>query len=211
MTTSKGFGVFKLYPLIPIIIIAAFAVLAITFRPSYNERYKIFRSNARTFALTIGRSDLYMGTERVSLLELIDSGHLTHIKNPFIGDRHCNMADSFVQMKDSRIHVTLRCGNYIIYNQDVSDISYYIYRIVTDWQEQRPRGNRDYIDQLMMFNYQIGNEYAYERFYSEEVFLYKFNRRNNTEYESINDIPNEFNIIERRFFRLRRPVGQITA
>ena len=211
MTTSKGFGVFKLYPLIPIIIVAAFAILVITFRPSYNERYKIFRSNARTFALTIGRSDLYIGNTPVSLLELIDSGHLGHIKNPFIGDAHCNIADSFVQMRSSSIYVTLRCGNYLIYNQDVSEISYHIYRIVVDWQEERPRGDRAYIDQLMMFNYQVDNHLVYERFYPEEVFLYKFNRRNNTEYTNINEIPNEFNIIERRFFRLRRPVGQITA
>ena len=211
MTNNKNLGVFRLYPLIPLLLIGAVVVMATTFRTSYYERYKIFRSNARSFAINVNRAGLHTDRHRISLLELIDAGYHNHILNPFLGDRHCDINDSFITIRGPHLYTTLRCGNYLINDQDVGARYFAVYRIIVDWQETWPGGRREDIDTMLMYNFQIDNELVYERFFPEEVFVYKFNRRNNTEYENVDDIPIEFNVIERRFYRLRKFVDNIDA
>jgi len=211
ITNNKGVGAYRLLPIVLASIIVSGVVLAIAFRTTHNEKYKIFRYNAKMLALNTEKIIKYRGRENVSLLELTNAGYHAKIKNPFLGEDFCDPNESFVSLEKSQIHVTLRCGNYLINDQYIGEKEYDIYQITKDWQEEKPSGNKKNIDTKLMYNYQEDNEMVNTRFYDEAVFLYKFNIRHDTEYQSVDEIPNEFNIIERRFYRVRKFVTKIKS
>ena len=68
----------------------------------------------------------------VYLYELIDDGLVSEVKNNFSGDEFCDYYESKVEFEDDKKLVTLKCGSYLIYRQDITEKDYSIYR-VNNW------------------------------------------------------------------------------
>src|SRR5699024_8741387 len=101
---------------------------------------EVFKYNAKTVGINAVNYNNETSEDVVYLYELINNNLVTRIKNNFSGDEYCDMYESKVVFSGSSKKVNLKCGEYLIYNQDVTDKKYNIYK-VSDWSFNKINGN----------------------------------------------------------------------
>lgn len=183
---NKGIGAYEVVCTCVICLIIALIILSITFKTKDNEKYEVFMSNARTFGLSVDLEDeKFVNKSEVTLKEMIDIGVMSKLKNPFIGSsKHCDLFDSRVTISKRERYVTLKCGNFIVFNQFVGDTNYRIYEI-TNWSREK-KTSKDIVK--VGYNYIVDGEKVFDDYYRESMFIYMYNEANNTNYESISQM-----------------------
>ena len=94
----------------------------------------------------------------------------------------------------------MRCGEYLIYEQDVADEDYDIYKI-TDWSSKEMKG--DNIDENTVYNIIIDGEEVFSDYYEEELFIKQVMNKYGKEYSSLNKIKKAYDVKEEEVYRER--------
>lgn len=190
---KRGFGTYEMLTVFVVILIIVVICLSFVFKSDYKEKYAVMEYNARMFALSANNLSIETGSYGPFYLqELIDQRLSSSIKNPFKGDKYCDSLLSKVVIKKQKKYVTLQCGNYLIYNQDTLDKDFTIYQ-VGSWK--KGNSDDDNVQVEDFYNLVEDGKNLFDEDLEEGAFLYSYNMKKGTTYDSINDIPEKNKLV----------------
>ena len=137
--------------------------------------------------------DIYDNLEREKNL-------IKEVKNSFSGDESCDLYASKVEFVDDKKMVTLQCGNYLIYKQDITDKNYDIYK-VDDWSFEKKDGKD--IDTIDVYSLNKNGKDLLNGFYEEDLFVKLVASNYGDEYNSLEQIEKDFDVKSKKAYRKR--------
>ena len=197
---NKGIGGYEFLTVVLVCLILASILLYIAISIGDKEKFQVFRYNAKTIGINAIQYDGQRKFDTVYLYEMINDGLVTEMKNSFSGDELCDIYDSKVEFTDSGKKVTLRCGNYLIYKQDITSENYNIYKI-TDWTSKKLTG--DNVDVNKVYNAVLDDDEMLDDYYEMDLFIKLMMNKYGSQYYSIEAIKEDFNVIEKTVYRKR--------
>ena len=203
MINNKGKVHSEILVVLVVILILASILSVFLLKSIKTENFRSFKSD---FVLMINNNNIYnlkSNDEIVSLKELIDEGAVEKIKNPFNHKQYCDSYESRVEMKDNRKIGILKCGEYLITNEDESNKAI-IYK-VSKWQDKKEENS----DVKVGYNYIQEGKLVFDSYYYDYMFLYAFNKKNNTSYNAVSTIPEKNNVVTQVFYRTREKIKEI--
>ena len=197
---NKGWGSYEFLTVVVVCLILTIILLFVVFRLIDDEKFQVFKYNARTIGINAIDYQENSDFDTVYLYEMVNDGYVTKMKNAFSGDKYCDLYESKVEFTDSGKEVTLRCGEYLIYKQDITSEDYDIYKI-TDWSFKGMKG--DNIDENTVYNIIVDDEEVFSEYYEEELFIKQVMAKYGKEYSSLNKIKKEYEVTEKEVYRKR--------
>ena len=201
---NNGFGAYEMLTVCVMLLIIVVVALAYVFKTDYKEKYKVIRYNAKMFGLSVSNLSFVDESKNVYYLqELVDSKLYSNVKNPFQGDKFCDNYLSKVEIQENKKFVTLECGNYLVYNQDVADKKYAVYQ-KTEWSSKKHKNDNQ---ETVFYNYQIDGKDVFDRWLEKDIFLYEYNKKNGTDYLDISEVSGEASVQEKTMYRYVKKVS----
>ena len=201
---NNGFGAYEMLTVCVMLLIIVVVALAYVFKTDYKEKYKVIRYNAKMFGLSVSNLSFADESKNVYYLqELVDSKLYSNVKNPFQGDKFCDNYLSKVEIQENKKFVTLECGNYLVYNQDVADKKYAVYQ-KTEWSSKKHKNDNQ---ETVFYNYQIDGKDVFDRWLEKDIFLYEYNKKNGTDYLDISEVSGEVSVQEKTMYRYVKKVS----
>lgn len=201
---EKGKGTYEFLTVAVTCLILSAILLFIVINNTQKEKYEVFRYNAKTVGINAVNYNNETSEDVVYLYELINSNLVTRIKNNFSGDEYCDMYESKVVFSGSSKKVTLKCGEYLIYNQDVTDKKYNIYK-VSDWSFDKING--DNVDTVKVYGLIKNGNNLLDEYYEEELFIKLVKDNYGNKYNSLKDIKENYKVDEKTAYRKRTLVS----
>ena len=62
---------------------------------------------------------------------------------------------------------------------------------------------------MLLYNYKVNGKDAFKEFYEKNMFLYAFNVENSVEYDTVEEIPPEYGVYSKTFYRKKTDVGKV--
>ena len=205
---EKGKGTYEFLTVAVTCLILSTILLFIVINNTQKEKYEVFRYNAKTVGINAVNYNNETSEDVVYLYELINSNLVTRIKNNFSGDEYCDMYESKVVFSGSSKKVTLKCGEYLIYNQDVTDKKYNIYK-VSDWSFDKING--DNVDTVKVYGLIKNGNNLLDEYYEEELFIKLVKDNYGNKYNSLKDIKENYKVDEKTAYRKRTLVSRIKS
>ena len=201
---EKGKGTYEFLTVAVTCLILSAILLFIVINNTQKEKYEVFKYNAKTVGINAVNYNNKTSDDVVYLYELINSNLVTRIKNNFSGDEYCDMYESKVVFSGSSKKVTLKCGEYLIYNQDVTDKKYNIYK-VSDWSFDKING--DNVDTVKVYGLIKNGNNLLDEYYEEELFIKLVKDNYGNKYNSLKDIKENYKVDEKTAYRKRTLVS----
>ena len=201
---DKGKGTYEFLTVVVTCLILSAILLFIVINNTQKEKCQVFRYNAKTVSINAVNYNNETSEDVVYLYELINSNLVTKIKNNFSGDEYCDMYESKVVFSGSSKKVTLKCGEYLIYNQDVTDKKYNIYK-VSDWSFNKISG--DNVDAVKMYGLIKNGKNLLDGYYEKELFIKLVRDNYGDKYNSLKDIKKNYKVDEKTAYRKRTLVS----
>lgn len=202
MINRKGFMRYEMLSVMAVFLIVFSIVVIIAFNYSRNEGFYVMKNNALTFATTGSSYQYEIGSDTSYLVQLIDSSLFNEMKNPHGGDKYCDKYESKLEIIGGSKYVTLQCGKYLISKQKINGSEYKFYK-VGRWSENKLTSD---FEKKTVYTYISNNEYGMSEFYEKDLFIYMFNKKMNTNYQSIKDIKNDYKIDNKTLYRKKKLV-----
>ncbi len=197
---NKGWGSYEFLTVVVVCLILTVILLFIVFRLIDDEKFQVFKYNARTIGINAIDYQENSDFDTIYLYEMVNDGYVTKMKNAFSGDKYCDLYESKVEFTDSGKKVTFRCGEYLIYQQDITSKNYDVYK-VTDWSFKEMKG--DNIDENTVYNIIVDGKEIFNEYYEEELFIKQVMAKYGKEYSSLNKIKKEYDVKEKEVYRER--------
>ncbi len=204
---KRGNGNYEFLLIAIVCLILTAAILVIAIRSSDDEKFKVFRYNAKTIALNAVIIENETNREIVYLQEMLDQGLISPIKNPFGEEKTCNAAESKVELIHGERHVTLQCGDHLIYKQKLTDKTYTVYQ-VTKWSEEKKETSNE---ERVVYNLKSDGQNIFEVLQEEVLFLNNVNKKFGTNYQSVDQIDKKYELITIKQYRKRSKVKEVKS
>lgn len=200
---EKGKGSYEFLTVVVVCLGLSAIVLAIAIRNSEDEKFQVFRYNAKTVGINAINYNNVTVEDTIYLYEMIDKNLVTNIKNNFTGDEFCDPYASKVEFVNDNKLVTLKCGNYLIYQQEITDKEYSIYR-VSNWTFDKLEGNN--VDTNKVYALILGDKNVFGSYYEEDLFLKLVSSKYGKKYDSLKNIKKDFTVKSKTVYRKRKLV-----
>lgn len=197
---ENGRGTYEFLTVAVTCLILSAILLFIVINNNQKEKYEVFRYNAKTVGINAVNYNNKTSDDVVYLYELVDANLVTRIKNNFSGDEYCDMYESKVVFSNDNKKVTLKCGDYLIYNQDVTDKDYSIYK-VSNWSFDEISGNN--VDTVKVYGLMKNGKNLLDSYYEEELFIKLVAANYGNKYNSFKAIKKNYDIDEKTAYRKR--------
>ena len=206
---EKGFSAAELLGVALVVLIVAAIFLVIALQTGYDEKYKTFQSSATQFGVNATGFQFQDTKDEIFLKELIDKEAISPIQNPFNNPKFCDTANSKVRFDSNGVdkYVTLKCGDYLIYEQSVSDKKFTIYK-TSEWRENK---KHDDDEEKVLYNYKKDGKDGFDEFYEANMFLYALNEENGTSYWDVSVVPEEYGVYSKKFYRTKTKLATVEA
>ncbi len=201
---EKGKGTYEFLTVAVTCLILSAILLFIVINNTQKEKYEVFKYNAKTVGINAVNYNNKTSEDVVYLYELINSNLVTRIKNNFSGDEYCDMYESKVVFSGSSKKVTLKCGEYLIYNQDVTADKYDIYK-VSDWSFDKING--DNVDTVKVYGLMKNGKNLLDGYYEKELLIKLVRDNYGDKYNSLQDIKENYKVDEKTAYRKRTLVS----
>lgn len=202
---EKGYGAYEFLTVAVVCLLMSAIILVAVLKNGDHERFFVFRYNAKIMALNVLDYTTSTREETIYLHEMIQNSLISPMKNPFLGDEHCDEYESKVQIEDEKRYVTLRCGNYLISNQEVTKEKYKIY-LVDDWTEKKTDKTKD---QKQVYNVKSNGKTLLEDYYEENLFISILKEKTGKNYKSMADIAKDYKVVSKTFYRSKKEITEI--
>ena len=197
---TNGITALEFLVIVVVCLILSLVLVFIVISDTEKEKYEVFRYNAKIVGLNAINLNANSSNTTTYLFELVDNNLVTKIKNNFSGDKFCDLYESKVIFDNSGKKVTLKCGNYIIYNQDVTDKDYNIYK-VSEWSFDKIEG--DYVDKEEVYAILNDGENLLGDYFEKDLFIKLVSKNYGSKYNSLESIKNDFNVDVKTIYRKR--------
>ena len=201
---ENGRGTYEFLTVAVTCLILSAILLFIVVNNNQKERYQVFRYNAKIVGINAVNYNNETSENVVYLYELINTNLVTRIKNNFSGDEYCDMYESKVVFSNDNKKVTLKCGDYLIYNQDVTDKDYSIYK-VSNWSFDEISGNN--VDTVKVYGLMKNGKNLLDGYYEEELFIKLVAANYGGKYNSLKAIKKNYDVDEKTAYRKRTLVS----
>ena len=201
---ENGRGTYEFLTVAVTCLILSAILLFIVVNNNQKERYQVFRYNAKIVGINAVNYNNETSENVVYLYELINTNLVTRIKNNFSGDEYCDMYESKVVFSNDNKKVTLKCGDYLIYNQDVTDKDYSIYK-VSNWSFDKISGNN--VDTVKVYGLMKNGKNLLDGYYEEELFIKLVAANYGNKYNSLKAIKKNYDVDEKTAYRKRTLVS----
>lgn len=185
----------------------ACALLFVAFSTANTEKIKTMRQKAQNFKSDANAYALLMRYENntVFLWDLIDKDIAKDIESPFSKSNHCDVNNSYVTTENNKVYVTLKCENYLIYQEDLDKKKIIVYK-VSSWKNKYPT-TKELVDKEILYNYEKNGKEVLDEPVNETLFLRKFNQKEEKNYKSIYEIKeNRIRIYGKTYYRTRKAI-----
>ena len=197
---ENGRGTYEFLTVAVTCLILSAILLFIVVNNNQKERYQVFRYNAKIVGINAVNYNNETSENVVYLYELINTNLVTRIKNNFSGDEYCDMYESKVVFSHDNKKVTLKCGDYLIYNQDVTAKDYSIYK-VSNWSFDKINGNN--VDTVKVYGLMKNGKNLLDGYYEEELFIKLVAANYGGKYNSLKAIKKNYDVDEKTAYRKR--------
>ena len=201
---NLGKGSYEFLTVAVTCLIVSSIFLFIVINNSQEEKFQVFKYNAKTVGINAVNYNNETSEDVVYLYELINNNLVTKVKNNFSGDEYCDFYESKVTFSNNSKKVTLKCGEYLIYNQDVTDKKYNIYK-VSDWSFNKISG--DNVDAVKMYGLIKNGKNLLDGYYEKELFIKLVRDNYGDKYNSLKDIKKNYKVDEKTAYRKRTLVS----
>ena len=201
---ENGRGTYEFLTVAVTCLILSAILLFIVVNNNQKEKYEVFRYNAKTVGINAVNYNNETSENVVYLYELINTNLVTRIKNNFSGDEYCDMYESKVVFSNDNKKVTLKCGDYLIYNQDVTAKDYSIYK-VSNWSFDKINGNN--VDTVKVYGLMKNGKNLLDGYYEEELFIKLVAANYGGKYNSLKAIKKNYDVDEKIAYRKRTLVS----
>ncbi len=173
---------------------------------NYSRKYDVLRQNARDFASKVAmfRNEYSNYHKEIYLKDLVAVNYIKAFKNPFNGDKNCDLYESKVFFaSDKERYVTLKCGEYIIYEQNVNSDEYDIYK-VSDWQEDID--DIEFIQSTKLYNYKNSDgNMALSNFVTSRELIDLYNKNEQKDIKDLKEVDlSNVSIITKTYYRTKK-------
>lgn len=197
---ENGKGTYEFLTVAVTCLILSAILLFIVINNNQKEKYEVFRYNAKTVGINAVNYNNKTSEDVVYLYELINSNLVTRIKNNFSGDEYCDIYESKVEFSDSSKKVTLKCGDYLIYNQDITAKEYNIYK-VSDWTFDKIEGNN--VDTIKVYALIKNGKNLLNGYYEKSLFIKLVANNYGDKYNNLEDIKENYKVDVKTTYRKR--------
>lgn len=198
--SSWGKSNYEFLTVAVVCLILAAIVLGIALNNVQKERFRVFRYNAKTVGINAINYEAKNSDSIVYLYELINDNLVTEVKNNFSGDEFCDYYQSKVEFVDDKKLVTLKCGKYLIYKQDVTLEDYSIYK-VSDWSFDKVSG--DNIDVTTVYSLKMNGDTLLSGYYEKDLFIKLVASNFGKKYNSLDKIEKDYDVVSKKAYRKR--------
>ena len=204
INNNKGKTLFEVIVFIIAFAAVAAFILILILRGIENENFRTLKSCISSLATS---NTLYQmeisDNSTVSLKELIDEKIFKDVTNPFKRKEKCDIYESRVALNGEDTTATLKCGEYLV-TMGSKDKKAVVYK-VGNWQEEKIENAETKIG----YNYMVDGKLQLEDYYEDYMFLYLFNKKHQTFYETIDELPKEYQIINQVSYRTKEKLKEI--
>ncbi len=198
--SSWGKSNYEFLTVVVVCLILAAIVLGIALNNVQKERFRVFRYNAKTVGINAINYEARNSDSIVYLYELINDNLVTEVKNNFSGDEFCDYYQSKVEFVGDKKLVTLKCGKYLIYKQDVTLEDYSIYK-VSDWSFDKVSG--DNIDVTTVYSLKMNGDTLLSGYYEKDLFIKLVASNFGKKYNSLDKIEKDYDVVSKKAYRKR--------
>ena len=133
MKNNKGFAKYELITVIVLVLVVFAYLMNCVLGGTSNTKIQALKESALNFskAVSINASE-FNNFEVVYLKEAYEEKVLETLKNPF-GAGNCDETESKIEFVNGQPYVTLKCGNYALFNEDFSNPKNVDVYEVSDW------------------------------------------------------------------------------
>lgn len=203
MINNKGKVVNEVIVVLLMCLILSSFFLVLIFKRVKEQRFRTLSNN---LILMTNSSSLYQlenDKKVIALKELIDQEIITEIRNPFDERESCDFYESRIEINGDIKQSTLKCGDFLITKKS-NGVKSVIYK-VGKWKETGTNNS----NVMIGYNYISDEKLMLDHYYEDYMFLYLFNKHNNTSYDDISLIPENYSIVNKVFYRTRTKIKEI--
>lgn len=200
MINNKGFGRFEVLTIIVLLMGVCAYFMYTIIQGSSKEDFQTMKNDAVKFSnAVVVNYETFHNSNFVYLGEVIDEKLMKEVKNP-VGKGSCSISDSFVKVVDRKSYTTLKCGDYLIDNANVSSSTdnVQIYQ-VTDWSDEQKTPDDE---EALLYNCLENGVEKYPEYYGENYLIYLINKEYGTDYYSTASIT-ECSPVSKTFYRTK--------
>lgn len=202
MINKKGAAINELLIVLVLCLTVSVILLSLILKRVNEQRFRTLKTNLDLFISSSSLYNIDNGTGVVSLKELVDTKVINPVKDPFNQSKNCDLYESRVLKNGSKIVGVLKCNEYLI-TKDISNRNI-IYK-TDEWNDKNSNNSNVKIG----YNYIKNGKLIFDDYYEDYMFLYLFNKVNNTSYSDISSIPQNYNIISQIFYRKLTKIKEI--
>ncbi len=197
---NNGRGTYEFLTVMVTCLVCSAILLFTVINNNKKEKFEVFKYNAKTVGINAVNYNNKTSDDVVYLYELVDANLVTRIKNNFSGDLYCDMYESKVVFSNNNKKVTLKCGDYLIYNQDITSKNYNIYK-VSDWSFNKISGNN--VDTVKVYGLIKNGKNLLDSYYEKDLFIKLVATNYGDKYNSFKTIKKNYDIDEKIAYRKR--------
>lgn len=197
---NNGRGTYEFLTVMVTCLVCSAILLFTVINNNKKEKFEVFKYNAKTVGINAVNYNNKTSDDVVYLYELVDANLVTRIKNNFSGDLYCDMYESKVAFSNNNKKVTLKCGDYLIYNQDITSKNYNIYK-VSDWSFNKISGNN--VDTVKVYGLIKNGKNLLDSYYEKDLFIKLVATNYGDKYNSLEAIKKNYDIDEKTAYRKR--------
>ena len=197
---NNGRGTYEFLTVMVTCLVCSAILLFTVINNNKKEKFEVFKYNAKTVGINAVNYNNKTSDDAVYLYELVDANLVTRIKNNFSGDLYCDMYESKVVFSNNNKKVTLKCGDYLIYNQDITSKNYNIYK-VSDWSFNKISGNN--VDTVKVYGLIKNGKNLLDSYYEKDLFIKLVATNYGDKYSSFKTIKKNYDIDEKIAYRKR--------
>lgn len=197
---NKGLGRKETMMALLLILIIMAVVLYKVLGTNDTTQFTNFRRLANTFINEAGMvRDVEIGyEEQVFLYDTINLSYSEELKSPFNQNDKCDIYESKIKMVNKSVYVTLKCSDYIIYNQLTTENEYKIYK-VSEWTDEKLTGSN--VQEATFYNYEVNGEEQLPTYYMEKEFLVKYAEKTGYKTNYVSYLRSEHKLLEKTYYR----------
>ena len=202
MMNNKGFMKFEVLTMVFIFIVAVCGGSYFILKGANGQKINTMSSNGlRLSEVVVTNISSFRNLNVVYLDEVINEELMDNIKNPF-GGGNCDVTESRVEMTSGAPYTTLKCGNYLIDNQNIKDVNEVKLFKVSKWQKEKLTG--DNVEERVFYNCEKDGKNLYDNYLEEGYLVAKINQDFDTMYYFKNQITSECDkIVEKTYYRTK--------
>ena len=202
MKNNKGFARYELVTVIVLLLVVFAYLMNCVLGGASSTKIQAMKESALNFskAVSINVSN-FNNFEVVYLKEAYEEKVLETLKNPF-GSGNCDESESKIVFVDGQPHVTLKCGNYALFDEDFSDPKNVDVYKVSNWSTKEIEDS----EQKDLYNCVKDNKDLFNDYYEDLYLVSRINHDYNTSFYSASDVSEFCELEKKTFYRTKELV-----